>query len=503
MNLQNLDLQLLEYNILNTFPLEIFLGWSTLLLLVWFLAFQNVGVLGYLSLATNVLWITFVTVLLSLFVCYNISFVHYHWIPSPGLVFDTFGHNARMITLTTTCTLLLIILSYTKENSTSTNELCSLVLLSVLSLIVLTSVNDFLCLFMCIELQSLSFYVLACSRKKSDFSIEAGVKYFITGAIASCVMLFGISIIYGISGTLNFAELKEVILSIPAESLTTASLDSSSALISLNLALFFLIAALFFKLGIAPLHFWLPDVYEGSPTNITAYFALVPKVALLVMVSRLLLDVFDPFLIVWQPIVILLSIISVVVGCFGAIYQRRIKRLLAYSTVGHNGFLILAIAAANQESLVVLMTYISVYIITSLSIFAFVLSASERGLSRENPTLYQATGIIKTNPILSLCLVLPLFSLAGIPPFVGFVAKYQVLLVAVESGFVLTSALLIIVSVIASYYYIRFTKVHFFEGTLCIWNKTVPREVSICLALSSTLVFLLTILPKSFNVFIF
>jgi len=503
MNLQNLDLQLLEYDIINTFSLEIFLGWATLFLLVWILILQNIKDLGYLTLNTNVQWITVLVILLSLFICYFNSFTNFTWLPvNAVLILDALSFNTRIITLVTSLLFFLIVSSFMKENPSNVNELCSLVLLSLISLLVLVCVNDFLCLFMCIELQGLSCYVLACFRKKSDFSIEAGVKYFITGAIASCMMLFGISLVYGITGTLNFVELKQIVLSLSVNNLAGITLDNTATYISLHLGILFLMSALFFKLGVAPLHFWLPDVYEGSPTNVTAFFALVPKMALLVVVIRLLFDVFEPMQTVWQPILLQLSIASVFVGTVGAIYQRRIKRLLAYSTIGHNGFLILALASVNQEGLNALIIYVSIYVLTSACIFLFVLNVRERGVLIENPTFYEACGVIKTNPLLGLCLALPLFSLAGIPPLVGFIAKYQMFLAAVQSGYILTSVILVVVSVIACYYYIRFTKVHFFEGFHLVWNKTISRETSVCFSICCGLLFLLSMLPRFFSVFI-
>jgi NADH-quinone oxidoreductase subunit N len=504
MHFQNLDLQLLELEIINTFALEIFLVWSTLFLLVWVLIIQNQKELGYLILSTNTKWITVLIILLSLFICYFTNFTNFTWLPINGvLTLDPFGFNARVLTLATCLIFFLIASSFIKENPLGTNELCCLVLLSLTSLVILISVNDFLCLFLCIELQSLSFYVLACFRKNSDFSIEAGVKYFITGAIASCLMLFGISLIYGITGTLNFLELKQIILSSASNKLSGISLNNSTTFVGLNLGILFLMAALLFKLGVAPLHFWLPDVYEGSPTNVTAFFALVPKVALLVIVIRLLFDVFEPLQYLWQPILLQTSILSVVIGTVGAIYQRRIKRLLAYSTIGHNGFLVLALASVNQEGLNGVIMYIIVYILTSACIFLFVLNVRERGSAVENPTFFEACGIIKTNPLLGLSLALPLFSLAGIPPLVGFVVKYQMFAAAIQAGYIIAPTLLVIVSVVACYYYIRLIKVNFFEGSYLIWNTTVSRETSLTFSVFCGLVFLLGVLPRFFSVFTF
>jgi NADH-quinone oxidoreductase subunit N len=504
MNLQNTDLLRFEYDILNTFILEIFLGFCTLALLVWVLIFQNRNDLAYLNLNSNIKWVTFLIFLLSLFICYFLNFVNFTWIPIHAVfTLGIFGYNARVLTLVVTLLFFLITSSFIKKRPVSgLNELCCIILISVISLVVLVGVNDFLCFFMCVELQGLSFYVLACFRKNSDFSIEAGVKYFITGAVATCLMLFGISLIYGITGTLNFIELKQAVFSLAFVS--SFPLNGTSVVyVSLNLGFLLLLISLLFKLGLAPLHFWLPDVYEGSPTNVTAFFALVPKIALLIITARLFLEVFYPFEYLWKPILLQTAVISVFIGTLGALNQRRIKRLLAYSTIGHSGFLALALASANQEGLNALMVYILLYILTSSCLFLFILSVSERGFSVENPTFYETFGIIKTNPILGFCLSLPLFSLAGIPPLVGFVAKYQMLVASVQAGYFLVPLALVIVSVAACYYYIRLTKVNFFESIEFTWNNTISRESSLCFSVFCGFIFFLSGLPRFFTLLTF
>lgn len=503
MNLQNFDLQLLELDILNTFVSEIFLTLSFVFLLIWGLVYQNKKDLGYLGLSTNIKWITVSILLLSLYTIHFSNFSNYTWLPMNGLLtLDAFGFNARVITVVTCLIFFLISSAFIKENPFGVNELCCLVLLSLISLIILISVNDFLCLFMCIELQGLSFYVLACFRKNSDFSIEAGVKYFITGAIASCLMLFGISLIYGILGTLNFLELKQIVLSLSPNETSGINLTNSVTFFGLNLGILFLMSALLFKLGAAPLHFWLPDVYEGSPTHVTAFFALVPKMAVLVIVVRLLFDIFEPLEDVWQPILLQTSFFSVITGTIGAIYQRRIKRLLAYSTIGHNGFLILALSSVSTEGLNALMFYITTYILTSSCVFLFVLNVRERGFSVENPTFYETCGVIKTNPLLGLSLALPLFSLAGIPPLVGFIAKYKMFVVAIQAGYIMAPTVLVVISVAACYYYIRIIKVNFFEGSYLVWNSTISREASLTFSIFCGLIFLLSIIPRFFSILI-
>jgi NADH-quinone oxidoreductase subunit N len=493
MNLQNTDLLLFDDNILTVFALDFFLVTCTLFLLLWVLILQNRKDLGFLSLSTNSRSTVFLIILLFLFISYFSNLVSFTLIPANGsLTLDGFGYNANVIT-TFVCFLYFCLSWSSLKNRGSANELCCLILISLISLLVLTRINDFLSLFMCLELQALAFYVLACFRKNSDFSVEASVKYFITGAVSTSFMLFGVSLLYGITGTLNFVEIKHILFCLSSFS---SSLDSSIVYLTLNLGFLFLLISFFFKLGISPLHFWLPDVYEGSPTNVTAFFALVPKTALLVITARLLFDVFEPLSWLWQPILFQVALLSIIIGTVGAMHQRRIKRLLAYSTISHNGFLALALASGNQEGLNSLIIYLFVYLLTSSSIFLFLLSINERGFFTENPTFYESCGIIKTHKFLGVCLALPLFSLAGIPPLFGFIAKYQIFFSTLQAGYLLISLVLVLVSVISCYYYIRIVKVYFFENTVISWNSNLSRDVSLCFSLFCGLMVLFSIFPR-------
>jgi len=273
MLLQNLEFALLESRFLSAFSLEVFLIVSTMLLLVWSLINQNRGGLGHLTFSNSTKWTAVLILLLSLYISSQSSLMAYHWLPLNGtLQLDPLTYNIRIIILVSSLFFFFVSSIWFKENPSGSNELCCLVLLSIISLVILVSVNDFISLFLCIELQGLSFYVLACFRKNSDYSIEAGVKYFITGAIASCLMLFGISLIYGISGSINFLELKQIFACLPQPSFDGNSFQVTPMFVGLNLGLAFLMSALLFKLGAAPLHFWVADVYEGSPSNVTAFF---------------------------------------------------------------------------------------------------------------------------------------------------------------------------------------------------------------------------------------
>jgi NADH-quinone oxidoreductase subunit N len=502
MILQNLEFSFIEPFLFGAFGTEIFLTTAIMLLLVWILIFQNRKGLGYLTMSSSTVWIATLILLLALYITAKSSFVSYHWYPLNGtLALDPFSYTIRIIILGLGILFFCVSSHYMKNSFSGVNEFCCLILLAILSLVVLVSVNDFICLFLCIELQGLSFYVLACFRKNSDYSIEAGIKYFITGAIASCFMLFGISLIYGISGSINFLELKQLFSSFGQPSISEAFSGAHTPFVGLNLGLAFLFSALLFKLGAAPFHFWVADVYEGAPSNVTAFFVLVPKIALIAIIIRLLFDVFEPVSYIWQPILLQCATLSVIIGTFGAIYQRRIKRLLAYSTIGHNGFLILALTSPYQQSVEAMIVYVVVYVLTSACIFVFVLNVRERGCLNENPTFYEACGVIKTNPLIGLSLSLPLFSLAGIPPLVGFVAKYQIFAAAIQQGFIIIPTVLIITSVIGCFYYIRLTKVNFFEHGHFVWNDSLNRTSSILLGFCCVSLFLLTFLPNFFIIF--
>ena len=499
MSVQNLELQFIEHDAFNALTLEIFLTISSSFLLVWVLVFQNRKDLGYSNMASSTKWTAVLILILSLYITQFSNCTSFLSLPLGGaLSLDNFSFLGRLLILSSCLAFFIISAPFLKENPGGVNEFCNLVLLSVISLVLLVSVNDFLSLFMCIELQSLSFYVLACFKRNSDFSIEASVKYFITGAIASCLMLFGISLIYGITGTLNFLELKQLCSLADSAGL---SISRTFTYVGLNLGIFFLLAALLFKLGAAPLHFWLPDVYEGSTTNVTSFFALVPKVALLILIIRIFLDTFGSLIYLWQPILLSVSLLSTCIGTIGAFYQRRIKRLLAYSTIGHTGFILLGCATNSQEGLNALFLYLIIYILTSISIFVFLLNVQERGVSISNPTLFEACGIVQTNRLLGLCLTLPLLSLAGIPPLIGFIAKFQIFIASVQAGYLLMSLVFVLVSVVACYYYLRLTKIYFFENSpFIIWSGTISREASLSFSFSCGLIMLLTILPKFLNV---
>jgi NADH-quinone oxidoreductase subunit N len=318
----------------------------------------------------------------------------------------------------------------------------------------LISCYDLISLYLAIELQSLCLYVLAAAKKDSTFSTEAGLKYFILGSFSSALLLFGISLIYGCTGTTNFEDL----------SLLFACTSNDISIIrSVDIGLIFIAAAFFFKIAAAPLHMWSPDVYEGAPVSSTIFFAVIPKIAMFSVFLRLFQTVFSNFQEVFLLIVIFFSLISVIVGSFVALKQKKIKRLLAYSSISHVGYMLLAFSANSIEGTQALFFYLIIYMITSLVLWSILLSVNTLDNAERSKTLVDLSFLSATNPLLALTGLLAFFSLAGVPPLAGFYAKMSIFLATISSSLIFASIFAILTSVISSYYYIRIIKSLYFE----------------------------------------
>ena len=287
-----------------------------------------------------------------------------------------------------------------------------LILFSILGMLVMLSSNDFITLYLGLELQSLSLYVLAAIKKDSLKSSEAGLKYFILGALASGFFLFGVSLLFGITGTTSFTMLSSNLL----------SLENNSLLLILSIVL--ILSSIAFKLSIAPFHMWTPDVYEGAPTSVTAFFAVVPKIAAIGVLMRILyialIDIHD----VWNQLILILGILSIFVGAFGALLQINIKRLMAYSAISNIGYIFLALSLGSQLGLEASLIYITVYTVSALGSFAFILSMEKDNIMLNNISSF--AGLSKSNPFYAICFSIILLSLAGLPPFAGFIAKFYI-----------------------------------------------------------------------------
>ena len=376
----------------------------------------------------------------------------------PGVFFDglllesSLSIFLKVLILLGSFFVLAIAAPHLKTFKLNQSEFPVLVLLATLGMLVMVSANDLMTLYLGLELQSLALYVLAAFRRDNLKATESGVKYFVLGALASGILLYGSSLLYGFSGTTNFQGLLDV--------LKTGD-PSTGVIIGGVLVL----VAICFKISLAPFHMWTPDVYEGVSAPVTAYFSVVPKIAAFGLLMNLVLTPISLLSSYWQPILMTLAIGSIAVGAFGALFQSHIRRLLAYSAIGHMGFVVLGISVlpnlteVGTSSLI----YLTIYVITSLGVFGCLLSLRLDGKSVDQ--IDHLKGLSKTHPKTSICLAAFMFSMAGIPPLGGFFGKLYVLMSVVEAGFVWIAVVSIVLSVVAAYYYLRVVKVMYFDET--------------------------------------
>ena len=320
-----------------------------------------------------------------------------------------------------------------------------LILFSILGMLIMISANDFISLYMGLELQSLSLYVLASMKKDSSKSSEAGLKYFILGALASGFFLFGVSLLFGIAGTTTYTEL----------SLILVNYENYSPLLAL--AIVMILCSIAFKLSAAPFHMWTPDVYEGSPTTVTAFIAVVPKIAAVAIIVRVLYIPFGNIYEIWYQILIMISVASIYVGAFGALVQDNIKRLMAYSTIGSIGYVLLALSAGSQEALQGALIYITIYTISVMGSFVAIVFMEKDNIALEK--ISDLAGISKTDPYTAICFSILLLSLAGLPPFAGFVGKFYIFRSLIIEDLTWLAVIGVIGSVIAAYYYLKLIKI--------------------------------------------
>ena len=366
---------------------------------------------------------------------------------------DNYSIIIKSICLLTGALILLMSLSiYEKKDEKLIDyEYSQLILMSILGMLLLISSRDLILMYLSIETLSLSLYVLAAIRRSGQYSTEAGLKYFILGALSSGLLLFGSSLIYIITGLTEF------------ESISNYIWLSETSEIGLSLGAAFIIMALLFKLAAAPFHMWAPDVYEGASTIVTAFFAIVPKIAVL---SLLITLIYGPFLGIFenliQPIIIISGLMSILVGSIAAINQTKIKRLLAYSAIAHMGWILIGLGVGTLMSIQATLIYIVLYILMSINSFAFVISYFK---GYGNNYITQLSGLSRKEPILAITFSLCLLSIAGIPPLAGFYSKYNILLALIDEKFIITSILGIVLSVIGSFYYIRIIQWMYFNNS--------------------------------------
>ena len=395
----------------------------------------------------------------------------------------------KIVIIFSSIVVLLFSFDYYEDEKIKAFEYSILILLAVLGMLLLVSSYDFLALYLAIELQSLALYVLATFKRNSEFSTEAGLKYFILGALSSGILLFGISLIYGLTGSTNFESINHLLIGI--------SFEENQNLTGLSIGVLFIAAGLLFKVAAAPFHMWAPDVYEGAPTIVTAFFAIVPKIGILGLFIIIFLETFYGLINQWQHIIILSALLSMIIGAIGAITQKKIKRLLAYSAIGHIGYMLIGIASATPEGIQSLLLYIIVYIIMSITIFSILLSLYDNKNTIKIKYISELTGLSKENGVLAITLAITVLSMAGIPPLAGFASKFYIFLAAIESSMYVLAIVGVLTSVISAVYYIRLIKIMYFENpeTITIY-KSMDLQKSIILGLSLTFIVFFMINPS-------
>lgn len=422
--------------------------------------------LSHPLLLQNMSWLSLLCLVYALALLQN-NFLSHGLVLYGSLILDDFTLFLKILVICGAFFSILISLEYFKGENINFFESIILIMISTCSMLLLICSADFISMYLAIELQSFCFYIMAASKRNSEFSTEAGLKYFLLGAFSSGILLFGCSLIYGFTGITTFSELAKLFTCGASEFLI-----GPSSLRGCELGMIFIIVGFLFKITAAPFHMWAPDVYEGAPTSVTAFFSIVPKISILAVFVRLFLDCFFDFMLPWQKIIIFSSLASMVVGALAALSQNRIKRFLAFSSVGHVGYLLIGFCCGTMEGLQSLLIYLIVYVIMTLTLFALILSPVERNFSNTAASGVQRVKYItdfaqlgKTNSMLAFTLTVTMFSIAGIPPLAGFYSKAALFFAAMSSGMYLLAIVGVLTSVLSCFYYIRLVKIMYFESS--------------------------------------
>ncbi|MFO0997153.1 MAG: NADH-quinone oxidoreductase subunit NuoN [Alphaproteobacteria bacterium] len=394
---------------------------------------------------------------------------------------DPFSLFMKQLTLIGAGLALILSIDFNRREGIARFEFPILFLFATLGMMMMISAGDLLSLYVGLELQSLCLYVVAAYRRDNVRSTEAGLKYFVLGALSSGMLLYGISLIYGFTGTTRF----EVLSGLFAEEARVS--------LGLTVGLVFLSAGLAFKIAAVPFHMWTPDVYEGAPTPVTAFFAAAPKVAAMALFIRVLVSPFAELYGQWQQIIIFLSIASMALGAFAAINQTNIKRLMAYSSIGHVGYALVGLAAGDEAGIRGVLIYLAIYVAMGIGSFACILCMRQNGKMVEG--ISDLAGLAQRQPMLALVLAIFMFSMAGIPPLAGFFGKLYVFLAAIEQGLYALAVIGVLTSVVAAYYYLRIVKVMYFDAPAEAFDRPVGRTMSLVLAATGLFTLFLFVYP--------
>jgi NADH-quinone oxidoreductase subunit N len=403
-----------------------------------------------------------------------------------AFVIDGFGQFMKILTLIGAGAAVLMSSDYMRRAGLMKFEYPILIVLATIGMMMMISANDLIALYMGLELQSLALYVIAALDRDNAKSSEAGLKYFVLGALSSGMLLYGSSLIYGFTGTISFEGI--------AQALQHAGHGTGSHGIGLGFifGLVFVAAGLAFKISAVPFHMWTPDVYEGAPTPVTAFFAAAPKMAAMALILRVFMGAFPGAVADWRQIIVFMAIASMALGGFAAIGQTSIKRLLAYSSIANMGYALVGLAAGTQDGVQGVMIYMAIYLATTLGAFACVLMMRRGGEMVEG--IDDLAGLSRTNPWMAFALAMFMFSLAGIPPLAGFWAKWYVFLAAVNAKLYPLAVIGVLISVVGAYYYLRLVKIMYFDEPKPAFEKAdVPLRA--VMGVSALFVLLLSFVP--------
>ncbi len=455
-------------NIVPALP-ELFLGGAIMAMLM-FGAFQKAGEEADDIKSTRLVsFLSIIMLLLALLLVTPLSGTRLVTF-SNMFVSDTFAVFCKSLVLIGAVLAIVISQSFLERQNMARFEYSILIVFAVLGMMLMISANDLIALYVGLEMQSLSLYVIAAFQRDDLRSTEAGLKYFVLGAVASGMLLYGSSLIYGFTGATNFDQIHDL-LQAPGDGPVN---------VGIIFGIVFILAGLAFKVSAVPFHMWTPDVYEGAPTPVTAFFSVAPKIAALALLIRVMTGPFGGLLEEWRQIVIFISMASMVLGAFAAINQRNIKRLMAYSSIGHVGYALIGLAVGTQAGIRGMLIYMAIYLFMNIGTFACIL-AMRRG-DHMVEGINDLAGLGKTHPMLALGLSLFMFSMAGIPPLAGFFGKFYIFLAAVEAGLYALAVIGVLASVVAAFYYLRIVQIIYFEEPDEVLDKPVSRELGMVIA---------------------
>jgi NADH-quinone oxidoreductase subunit N len=395
---------------------------------------------------------------------------------------DAYSNFFKILILISSLFVLNTSKNYITDKKLDKFEYPIIILLSILGMFFMVSSNDIIVFYLGLELQSLSLYILASIDRDNLKSSESGIKYFILSALSSGLLLYGCSLLYGFSGSTNFDLI--------ANELNKENIGAVFAMV-------FILVGLAFKISAVPFHMWTPDVYEGAPTSITSYFAVVPKVAGLAVLIKFMFIPFSNILSEWQTIIIFISIASMILGAVAAISQKNIKRLLAYSSIGHIGYALAGVATGNVSGYQSAIVYISIYVIMNIGIFSCLYLLKKDGEYKEN--ISDLSGVSKKHPLLAISFLIILFSLAGIPPLGGFFAKFYIFSAVLEQQMFTLAIIGLLTTVISAFYYLKIIKIIYFDDSVITFDAVKNKKAQVSIFISCSILLTFFLYPSILN----